>query len=195
MTLVVGLGGECHWCTEGIFQSLLGVTAVNQGWIKPRLSVEPSSQFREANSNFKILESDKADSTQPSFSEAIEVYFNPKIISLTTLIEIHLYTHASTANHSLRNRYRSAVYTYDEYQQQQATHILESLATRFDQPLVTRVLQFNEFKLNKNEYLNYFYQSPDKPFCQSYIHPKLRLLLTRFNDSVDTDKLQAAGIE
>jgi peptide methionine sulfoxide reductase MsrA len=27
----IGLGGGCHWCTEGVFESLIGVTKVNQG--------------------------------------------------------------------------------------------------------------------------------------------------------------------
>jgi peptide-methionine (S)-S-oxide reductase len=31
----IGLGGGCHWCTEGVFASLIGVTKVAQGWIAP----------------------------------------------------------------------------------------------------------------------------------------------------------------
>ena len=91
----VGLGGGCHWCTEGIFESLIGIKAVNQGWIA---SIGSDAEF----------------------SEAIEVYFDPSIISLRTLIEIHLHTHASTTNHSMRQKYRSAIYTYNESQNQDA---------------------------------------------------------------------------
>lgn len=160
----VGLGGGCHWCTEGIFESLIGIKAVNQGWIA---SVGSDAEF----------------------SEAIEVYFDPSAISLQTLIEIHLHTHASTANHSMRQKYRSAIYTYNDTQNQHAKRALESLQPDFAGKVITRVLPFEAFKKNKDELLNYLYSSPDKPFCKTYIHPKLRVLLARFKDQVNQDKI------
>tara|TARA_B100000809_G_scaffold9202_1_gene8754 strand:- start:4671 stop:4961 length:291 start_codon:yes stop_codon:yes gene_type:complete len=87
----ISLDGGCHWCTEGVFESLIGIILVNQGWIA---SIDNNAEL----------------------SEAIEVYFDQSKVSLQTLIEIHLYTHASTANHSMRKKYRSAIYTYDDDQ-------------------------------------------------------------------------------
>ncbi|MFT4725447.1 MAG: peptide-methionine (S)-S-oxide reductase [Colwellia sp.] len=75
----IGLGGGCHWCTEGVFESLIGIKALKQGWIT---SIDDNAEL----------------------FEAIEVYFVQSIISLQTLIEIHLHTHASTANHSMRQK-------------------------------------------------------------------------------------------
>jgi peptide-methionine (S)-S-oxide reductase len=160
----VGLGGGCHWCTEGIFESLIGIKAVNQGWIA---SIENNAEL----------------------SEAIEVYFDQSMISLHTLIEIHVHTHASTSNHSMRQKYRSAIYTYNDSQNQEANKVLDALQSGFDKPIITQVLPFDSFKVNKDELLNYFYKSPNKPFCKTYIHPKLRLLLTRFKYQVNDKKL------
>jgi peptide-methionine (S)-S-oxide reductase len=160
----IGLGGGCHWCTEGVFESLIGIKAVNQGWIA---SIGSDAEL----------------------SEAIEVCFDPSIISLRSLIEIHLHTHASTSNHSMRKKYRSAIYTYNEIQNQEANNILDSLQSDFDKPIITQVLPFDSFKINKDELLNYLYKSPDKPFCKTHIHPKLELLLTRFKHQVNDSKL------
>lgn len=166
----IGLGGGCHWCTEGVFESLLGINKVNQGWIA---------------SNGKDSE----------FSEAVEVYFDPAVISLSDLIEIHLYTHASRSNHSMRDKYRSAIYAYDDDQFKQALDILNGLRADFDEALITQVYPFRSFKRNKIELTDYFYSAPDRPFCQTYIQPKLNLLLARFKRHVDQDKLAEAGLK
>jgi peptide-methionine (S)-S-oxide reductase len=152
----VGLGGGCHWCTEAVFASLAGVMEVRQGWI----ASQPPSD---------------------SFSEAVLLTYNPAIISLADLIEVHLHTHSSTANHSMRHKYRSAVYCFDAVAQQDATTILQSLQSGFDQPIITSVLPFAAFKENIAEQLNYYYTDPERPFCQVYIHPKLQLLRKRFS--------------
>jgi len=166
----IGLGGGCHWCTEGVFASLIGITKVNQGWIA-------------------------SNGEHSDLSEAVEVYFDPAVISLSELIEIHLYTHASTANHSMRGKYRSAIYAYDEIQFKQASAILNFFRGDFNPPIITQVYTFKSFKENKVELKDYFYSSPERPFCQTYIQPKLRLLLNRFKRHVDHNKMAKAGLE
>jgi peptide-methionine (S)-S-oxide reductase len=151
----IGFGGSCHWCTEAIFQSLKGVSEVQQGWIA-------------------------SDASSHGFSEAVIVTYNPEDISLETLIAVHLHTHSSTAEHSMRQKYRSAIYTFKKEQQPGAQTALENMQAKFARPIITKVLPFGEFKLNKTEYLNYYYSNPKKPFCQNIVTPKLRLLLQRF---------------
>ncbi|MGV2989840.1 peptide-methionine (S)-S-oxide reductase [Vibrio sp. E150_011] len=160
----IGLGGGCHWCTEGVFESLTGIKEVKQGWIA---SIDDHA----------------------ALSEAIEVYFDQSVISLQTLIEIHLHTHASTSNHSMREKYRSAIYTYNDNQNQEAKNIVGVLQSDFDEAIITQVLPFYAFKANKDEFQHYLYNSPDKPFCKTYIHPKLRLLLARFKNQVNDEKI------
>ncbi|MDP5231207.1 MAG: peptide-methionine (S)-S-oxide reductase, partial [Cellulophaga sp.] len=91
----IGFGGGCHWCTEAVFQNLKGISNVSQGWIA-------------------------SDKNNTAFSEAVIVEFDSHKIDLKTLIQIHLQTHKSTSNHSMRKKYRSAVYTFSEDQQKQA---------------------------------------------------------------------------
>ena len=147
----VGFGGSCHWCTEAIFQQVKGVTKVDQGWISSR--------------------------EYPTFSEAVEVYYNPAIISLETLIEIHLYSHSSTSQHSMREKYRSAIYVFDEEQQVKCLSIIERLQDQFDRPLITQVLFYKDFQRNKETYLNYYQKNPERAFCKNVIDPKLQAFL------------------
>jgi len=160
----IGLGGSCHWCTEAIFKSLSGVTSVEQGWIS---SIE-----------------------QTDFSEAVIIHYDENIISLQDLIEIHLHTHSCTSTHSMRDKYRSAVYTYNKKQRQLSIQTLQQLKLDFPLPIITRVLSFLEFKINKEKYLDYYYRNPEKAFCKNQIDPKLKKLIGKFSSKVDRQKLK-----
>ncbi|MEQ9405781.1 MAG: peptide-methionine (S)-S-oxide reductase [Cyclobacteriaceae bacterium] len=161
----IGFGGGCHWCTEAVFDSLKGVQKVEQGWIA---------------------------STPPhdTLSEAVLVHFDPEIISLKTLIEIHLLTHRSTSNHSMRDKYRSAIYTTDS--EQPVEEVMKELSESFEKPLITKVLPFVHFQSSPDNYLHYYQKNREKPFCKTYINPKLSLLMKQFSKHVQlttTDKV------
>ena len=154
----IGFGGSCHWCTEAIYQILKGVVRVEQGWI--------SSEEEE------------------DFHEGVIVHFDPETISAEVLIEIHLHTHSSTSVHALRRNYRSAVYTFDINQKEQATMVLADLQKDFEAPIITRAYLFRAFRTSEESFQNYYRSNPDKPFCKSYIDPKLKLLMTRYGEYV-----------
>ena len=160
----VALGGGCHWCTEAVFQSLKGVSDVQQGFVA---SADENS----------------------SFSEAVIVYFDTKNITLKTLVEIHLYTHKSTCNHSMREKYRSAVYWFSEFQKEEVRTVLNMLQKDFDKQLITKVLPFKMFKASRDEITNYYFSNTEKPFCKTFINPKLKLLLDKFSKNVAIEKL------
>ena len=148
---VVGLGGGCHWCTEAVFQSLRGVSRVEQGWIR-------------------------SDAPDDAWSEAVVVYFDPSEISLDALIDVHLHTHSSASDHSMRAKYRSAVYSFGEDEHASAERALAVLGKKSEKPLVTRVLPFRGFRLGTEDFLDYYQTRPDAPFCRTYIDPKLSAL-------------------
>jgi peptide-methionine (S)-S-oxide reductase len=150
----IGLGGGCHWCTEGVFISLRGVEKVEQGWIA-------------------------GPSPHDEFSEAVIVHFDPAVISLEDLITVHLETHASTKAHGLRHRYRSAVYAFTAEDIERYRTIIQHLSTDFAEPLITQVVLFDQFRASPPQYQDYYRTDPDRPFCRKYISPKLRELRRR----------------
>ncbi len=151
----LALGGGCHWCTEAVFQALGGVCCVRQGFAR----------------------SDPPDDT---WSEAIDLEFDPGRLSLDDIIAVHLATHASTSHHKLRGKYRSAIYLPDTAQQTRAAESLARLSTETGVDFVTRILPHRGFRESDQRFHNYFATDPDRPFCQTYIEPKLALLRQRF---------------
>ncbi|GAA0725337.1 peptide-methionine (S)-S-oxide reductase MsrA [Aquimarina litoralis] len=151
----IGFGGGCHWCTEAVFQSLRGIITVEQGY---------------------IASTDKNN----YFSEAVVVTYDPQIIKLHDLIEIHLHTHKSTSNHSFRKKYRSAIYYFNDLEKEILAAIISKLNPDFDNKLITQILKFQSFQASREELLNYYTNNPEKPFCKRYIHPKLQLLREKY---------------
>lgn len=164
----VAFGGGCHWCTEAVFQSLKGVALVEQGYIA-------------------------STGEETSFSEAVIVHFNSEVISLKILIEIHLLTHKSTSDHSMRKKYRSAVYTFSVRQTKDAEKIITTLQGKFAERLITKIHPFSCFKPSREELQNYYYKNPEKPFCERYIDPKLNLLLKNFGQHVKIDLMETSN--
>ncbi|MGK4568583.1 peptide-methionine (S)-S-oxide reductase [Flavobacterium sp. 3HN19-14] len=164
MITQAGFGGGCHWCTEAVFSALKGVVSVRQGWIA-------------------------SDGENTSFSEGVLVAYNPEIIPFATLIAIHLYTHASTSQHSMRGKFRSAVYTFNDEDSRSASEIISSLQSDFAAPIITQILPFAEFSESRSELLDYYFSNPQKPFCELYINPKLKVILEQFADFADAGKL------
>jgi len=152
----LAFGGGCHWCTEAVFQSLIGVRQVEQGYVS-------------------------SEAPYDTFSEAVIVHYDPEVITVEVLLEIHLRTHNSTKDHSMRDKYRSAVYTFDSIQHKTILQLLERLQTLFTDVLITTALPFKEFKTSRAEITNYYYSNPEKAFCKQYIDPKLQLLLRDYS--------------
>ena len=153
----IGFGGGCHWCTEAVYSAIRGVEKVSQGFIS-------------------------SETPHDTFSEAVVVEFDPNRIPLVVLIEIHLRTHASTSNHKMRGKYRSAIYTTSEAQAEQARHHLSDLQSDFAEPLVTQVLPLVAFKPSDEKFQRYFEKNAGGAFCQRYIDPKLALLASEYKD-------------
>jgi len=157
MKAKIALGGGCHWCTESVFLQLKGVEMVKQGWIS---SLAPNQVY----------------------SEAIIIDYNEDLINLETIVSIHLHTHSCTSQHALRDRYRSAIYTYSDKQLKHVQNIISKLQADFDDEIITVVLPFVTFKENIEKYQNYYEKNKGNQFCKRYIDPKFKLLRKRYGE-------------
>lgn len=155
----IGVGGGCHWCTEAVFQALKGITKVEQGYIG-------------------------SSGENAGFSEGVLISFESAIISLKKIIEIHLATHSSTSNHSLRKKYRSAIYFISPDDEIIARKHLDDLQKCSPKKIITQILPLKKFKLSREEIRNYYTSNPERIFCARYIEPKLKLLEKEFKDEV-----------
>jgi peptide-methionine (S)-S-oxide reductase len=153
----VGFGGGCHWCTEGVFQALRGVGQVEQGFLR-------------------------SEAPADTWSEGVIVTFDPSVIGLATLSEIHLRTHSAKRARSLQSKYRSAIYIFEESQRHEAERAIACLGEESGETVHTSVLSFVGFRASDTRYQNYYRTDPSRPFCQRYIDPKLAYIRQHYSN-------------
>jgi len=158
----IGFGGGCHWCTEGVFQALRGVIQVDQGFLR-------------------------SDAPSDTWAEGVVIEFDPTIIDLATLAEVHLRTHSANGSYSPEGRYRSAIYIFDADQRSAVARTIAALAQETNGAPRTLVLAFRGFKPSDVRYHNYYRTDPDRPFCRRYIDPKLDYIRRNFADIILPD--------
>ncbi|NRA31306.1 MAG: peptide-methionine (S)-S-oxide reductase [Parvularculaceae bacterium] len=151
----LGLGGGCHWCTEAVVRTLRGTDEVVQGFIA---SQPPDN----------------------ALSEAVQLTLDEGQLPLSVLLDVHLRTHASRSEHSMRLKYRSAVYVGSAEDGARVEGVLAKLAQAFPKPLVTKVLPFVTFQPSDELYQRYHEKRPTAPFCRTHIDPKLSLLREQY---------------
>jgi peptide-methionine (S)-S-oxide reductase len=99
------LAGGCFWCTEAIFKRLKGVTSVIPGYAASQVE-NPS--YREVCSG------------KTGAAEAIQITYDPSVISYQTLLEIFWHLHDPTTlnrqGNDIGTQYRSAIYYHNDEQ-------------------------------------------------------------------------------
>lgn len=170
---VITLGAGCFWCTEAVFQRVEGVEKAVSGY-SGGFVVEPT---------YRAI----CDGTT-GHAEVIQVYFDPKKITLCQLLEIFWGTHDPTTLNrqgaDMGPQYRSAIFYHSPEQQKIALELKSQLNTSkvFDKPIVTEVTAFTNFYQAENYHQDYFNLNGSQPYCQFVVKPKVDKLKKFFSD-------------
>lgn len=170
------LASGCFWCTEAIFKRLKGVEYVTSGY-----SGEDSQR-----PNYE-----RVSSGETKFVEAVQIKFDPKIISFKHLLDIFWSTHDPTTLNKqgadIGTQYRSVIYYHTKKQKQEAQESKEEMekSGQLNNKIVTSVEKFSNFYTAEEYHQNYYEINQDiNPYCSIIIDPKIEKLLTKFNSDV-----------
>ncbi len=169
------LGAGCFWCVEAVFQDLSGVLAVNSGY----------TGGKTKNPTYKEI-----CSGSTGHAEVVKITFDPKIITLSDILEVFFATHDPTTLNrqgaDAGTQYRSAIFYTDENQKITAQKMIDALtkSNEFDNPIVTEVTKLGEFYEAEDYHQNYYNDNSNQPYCVFVINPKLEKLKKRFKDKL-----------
>jgi len=169
------LAGGCFWCTEAVFQRLDGVEEVKSGFTGGAIK---NPAYREIITG------------RTGHAEAIEILFNPEIISFEELLLVFFATHDPTTLNRQQNdigtQYRSAIFYHDEDQKLKAEEVMDLLENEntFNDPIVTEVTEASAFYVAEEEHQDFYNQHQQQPYCQYIIDPKITKLKKLFSDKL-----------
>jgi peptide-methionine (S)-S-oxide reductase len=163
--------GGCFWCTEAIFSQLRGVTSVLPGY----------SGGSAPNPSYEQVCTGKT-----GHAEAIQIVFDPSVISFHDLLLIFFSTHDPTTlnrqGHDVGTQYRSAVFYHSPQQQRTTQDVVKEIAAEklWKAPIVTQVVPFQAFYPAEEYHREYFLRNPTQAYCQMVIEPKVAKFRKQF---------------
>jgi peptide-methionine (S)-S-oxide reductase len=163
--------GGCFWCTEAIFSELRGVSSVLPGY----------SGGSAPNPSYEQVCTGKT-----AHAEAIQIVFDPTVISFRDLLLIFFSTHDPTTpnrqGHDVGTQYRSAVFYHSPEQQRTTLEVVQQITTEhlWKSPIVTQVMPFQAFYPAEEYHREYFRRNPTQAYCRMVIEPKVAKFRKQF---------------
>ena len=169
------LAGGCFWCLETVFKEVKGVVKVIPGYTGGKTKNPTYEQVCTG---------------ETGHAEAVQVIFDPAIISYPEILDIFFSVHdATTLNrqgNDVGTQYRSAIFFHTEQQ----AHIAEAMIVqlhkdrRLTGSIVTQVVPFDKFYPAEDYHCDYYANHPEKAYCQVVITPKLKKFRKEWENSL-----------
>ena len=181
---IATLAGGCFWCTEAIFQELNGVERVEPGYAGGDVA-NPTYQ--------------QVCTGTTGHAEAIQLTFDPKVISYHDLLMIFLTTHDPTTLNrqgaDMGTQYRSAVFYHSPEQKDTADQVIREIEQEglYSSPIVTQVVPVTNYSTAEEYHHNYFAEHGNQPYCQVVIAPKVSKFRAKYRTKLNRWLLAGPG--
>jgi peptide-methionine (S)-S-oxide reductase len=164
--------GGCFWGVQSVFQRVKGVLETTVGY----------SGGSADTANYRTVCSEET-----GHAEALEIIFDPSIVSYGTLLRIffsvvHDPTQLNRQGADVGTSYRSAIFYTDEQQREIASAYVHQLdaAHVFDKPIVTQIVPLEAFYRGEEYHQDYAIKNPHNPYIQVCDIPKIASLEQQF---------------
>ena len=160
-------GGGCFWCIEAFFENVNGVKSVISGY----------SGGNKKKPTYKEVITGKTN-----HAEACEITYNPKTITLKSLLEIFFVSHDPTTlnrqGNDIGTQYRSIIFYNDEKEKKQIIDFISKIQESVfeNHKIITQVEKAKEFYIAEEYHQNFYQRNTDYPYCKMIITPKIQEL-------------------
>jgi peptide-methionine (S)-S-oxide reductase len=157
-------GAGCFWCIEACYSQLDGVIEVYPGY----------AGGHKLNPTYE-----EVCSGNTGHAEVARVLFDDEKVTFDELLELFWFVHDPTQlnkqGNDIGTQYRSVLFFHSEFQKQRAEFFISKLTHEqvWENPIVTEVVEINNFYRAENYHHNYFELNPQNSYCQAVVRPKV----------------------
>ncbi len=161
----------CFWCVEAVFESVKGVEEAVSGY----------SGGNEKNPTYS-----QVSAGLTGHAEAVEVYYDPKVVSFKTLVMVYYGSHDPTTvngqSPDFGSQYRSIIFYQNEIEKNIAESFKDSLdkSGTYSNPIATEITQFEKFWIAEDYHQDYERNNPNQPYVKSVSIPRLNRFKEKF---------------
>lgn len=161
----------CFWCVEAVFESVKGVAEVVSGY----------AGGTEADPTYQQVSYGRT-----GHAEAVEVYYDPEVISYFQLVQVFFGSHdPTTLNQQGPDRgpqYRSIAFYKNREEQKIIRAYMDALEESgvYDRPLVTEITPYTKFYPAEDYHQDYEKNNPNNPYVQNVSIPRLNRFKANF---------------
>ncbi len=162
---VATFAGGCFWCTEAAFERIKGVVDVISGYSGGEKTYPT---YREVANKLT------------KHAEAIQIYYDPDVITFEKLLEIFVVAHDPTQLNrqgpDVGPQYRSAVFYHNEAQKEATQAFMKQLdeSGKFKKPIVTEITAYEEFWVAEGYHQDFYERNPYQPYVLNVSRPKVK---------------------
>ena len=155
----------CFWCVEAVFESVKGVHEVYSGYA--------GGETKNPNYN-------QIGTGRTGHAEAVEVHYDPKVVSFGTLVQVFFGSHdPTTPNRQGPDRgsqYRSIAFYQNSSEREMIQDYIALLEKKeiFTNAIVTEVEPLDKFYFAEEYHQDYEKRNPNNPYVRSVSIPRLR---------------------
>ncbi len=162
--------GGCFWCTEAVFQDVIGVETVESGYLGGTV----------ANPTYK-----QVCGGDTGHAEAIRITFDADVIGYAELLDIFFATHDPTQlnrqGNDVGTQYRSAIFPQEDRQAEEARAAIERAQAAGGGRIVTTIEPNADWWPAEDYHQEYWAgEGQRNPYCMATIPPKLQKLRKSF---------------
>ena len=176
---VATLAGGCFWCTEAVFNDVIGVSKVESGYIGGTVT---NPTYRQVCGG------------DTGHAEAIRLTFDPEAITYDDILDIYFATHDPTQlnrqGNDVGTQYRSAIFPHSPAQEASARAAMERAQADWDKPVVTTIEPLSDWYPAEDYHQEYFArEGSNNSYCMAVIAPKLRKFRKSFAERLKNQEL------